>query len=177
MSHARSFTSNNEASYQINGKVATSKGGGKGTSKTFRVGRFAPSCSLAHNKNILYTNILIWNIFKGQTLCTCSYRNESHYNEDTFSKSLSKTHSTNTSLSYFQNKHFVRVLIETRAITKKTPFQNLFQKHIPQAPLWAIFSKHHFVRILIETRTITKIFLKYFQKPHHKNTFKQKQVI
>ena len=59
ISHTHPFTSNDEAYYQINGKVATSKGGGKRTSKTFRVGRFAPSCSLAHNKNILYTNTLI----------------------------------------------------------------------------------------------------------------------
>ena len=28
-SHGRPFTSNDEASYQINGKIATSKGGGK----------------------------------------------------------------------------------------------------------------------------------------------------
>ena len=33
--HARLFTSNDGASYQINGKIATSKGGGKAYLKTF----------------------------------------------------------------------------------------------------------------------------------------------
>ena len=50
-----------------------------------------------------YTPILSFEIFsKVKTLCARSYRNENHY-KDTFSKSLSKTHSTNTSLGYYPN--------------------------------------------------------------------------
>ena len=45
-----------------------------------------------------------------------------------FSKSLSKTHCTDTSLNYFQNQHFVHILIETRIITK-LHFQNTFKNH------------------------------------------------
>ena len=53
-SHARPFTSNVGASYQINGKIATSKGGRKEQFKTFRVDRFTLNYSLAHDKNFLH---------------------------------------------------------------------------------------------------------------------------
>ena len=79
-----------------------------------------------------FTPTLCFETFlKVKTLCTRSYRNENHY-KNTFSKSLSKTHSTNTSLNYFSKYHFVRVLIETRTITKTFSkyIQKLHHKHI-----------------------------------------------
>ena len=54
LTRACPFTSNDGASYQINGKIATLKGGRKEQLKTFRVDRFAPSYSLAHDKNFLH---------------------------------------------------------------------------------------------------------------------------
>ena len=69
----------------------------------------------------------LFELFSKPTLCMCSYRNENHY-KDTFSKSLSKPHSTSTSLKYFQNQHFIHVLIETRTITK-TFSSKYFQTH------------------------------------------------
>ena len=139
MTHARPFTSNDGASYQINGKIEKSKGGEIEYLRPFWVGRFALSYSLAHNKNILYTNTSIRNIFKRQ--------------------------------------NFVRVLIETRTITKealfKITFKNTFHKHI-----FELFSKQTLcMRSYRNDNHYKVIFSKYFQKPTPQSTFKQKQVI
>ena len=94
LTHARPFTSNDGASYQINGKIATSKGGGKEDLRPFEQ----------------VDSLLVARLLTTKTFYT----------------------PTRSFETFLKDKHFVRVLIETRAITKKTPFQNHFQKHIPQ---------------------------------------------
>ena len=68
LTRACPFTSNDGASYQINGKIAPLKGGRKEQFKTFRVDRFAPSYSLAHDKNIFTPALSFQNIFKRQNI-------------------------------------------------------------------------------------------------------------
>ena len=87
-----------------------------------------------------------------------------------FQNHLQKTHSTNTSLNYFQNNTLYAFLQKREPLQRrhlfKITFKNTFHKHVFEL----FFSKQNFVRILIETRTITKTFSKYFQSPHHKHT-------
>ena len=96
-SHTRPFTFNDMASYQINGKIATSKGGGKEPLRSFEQVDCSQLLACSQQKHFIHQ----------------------HSHIETFSK----------------DKHFLPILIETIAITKKTPFQNHFQKHILQIPL------------------------------------------
>ena len=85
---------------------------------------------------------------------------------------------------HFQIKHFqklklfVRILIETRIITKALFKITLKKTSSTTNVSLNYFLNQHFVCILIETRIITKSFLsKYFQTHTTKHIFKQKKVI
>ena len=84
------FPSNDGASYQINGKIATSKGGGKAHLRPFELVDLLLVTRFLTTKTFLYAHTLIFELFSKQTLCMRSYRNENHY-KVTFSKYFQKT--------------------------------------------------------------------------------------
>ena len=98
----------------------------------FRVGRFAPSYSFTHDKNIFTPTLSSQNISKKTKHFVYVLIETRTIEKTSFQKPLSKTHSTNTSLNHFLKQNFVHVLIEMRTIIKifSKYFQSPHHKHI-----------------------------------------------